>query len=331
MLSQTRKSLEKRRDLYRCIRTFFHNRGYLEVETPVVVPCPGAEVHLEYFSTQWKDYHNRQHPAWLRSSPELHIKKLLAVPDIDRVFELAKCFRNGGECSPWHHPEFMMLEWYQKGLPFRGLIEETIDLLTYTAEQMASPWAESKTAFTWLTLEEAFSQLAGLELIDQDPDLGAKAKAQGVISIQPGDDFETAFFKVLLERIEPQFAAMERVVLYDYPPSQAALAQVEGTAAKRFELYVSGVELCNGFFELTDAQENRTRFAEINRQRKILGKEILGDDPEFFTALESGIPSCCGNALGVDRWLTLLLGEKSLDSVLHFHRKGQYLWGTETY
>ncbi len=325
MSSKIRKNLEKRADLYRHIRGFFHTRGYLEVETPIVVACPGAEVHLDYFATHWKDYHHRTHPAWLRSSPELHLKKLLSVEDVDRVFELAKCFRNGGEHSPWHHPEFMLLEWYQKGLAFRGMIEETIALLTYTAEKMESPWAQSKKAFTWLTLEEAFWELAGLELVDQDPELGAKAKAQGVYSIQPGDDFETAFFKVLLERIEPKFAAMERVVLYEYPPSQAALAQVEGKTAKRFELYVSGVELCNGFFELTDATENRNRFREINRQREMLGKENLGDDPEFFAALEAGLPPCSGNALGVDRWLTLLLGETSLDGVLPFHRREGYL------
>ena len=326
MSSKIRKNLEKRANLYHHIRNFFQTRRYLEVESPIVVPCPGAEVHLEYFATQWKDYHHRKHPAWLRSSPELHLKKLLGVADVDRVFELATCFRNGGELSPWHHPEFMLLEWYQKGLPFRGMVEETLDLLAYTAEKMESPWAQSKKAFTWLTVAEAFSQLAGLELVDQDPDLAAKAKAQGVYSIQPGDDFETAFFKVLLERIEPQFAAMERVVLYDYPPSQAALAQVEGGAAKRFEIYVSGVELCNGFFELTDAAENRKRFREINSQREALGKETLGEDPAFFTALEAGLPACCGNALGVDRWLALRLGETSLDAVLPFHRTGHYLW-----
>jgi len=324
-----RRKLEKRSKLYHEIRSFFTGRGYLEVETPLVVPCPGAEVHLEYFSTEWKDHYANLHPGWLRSSPELHIKKLLAEPDIDRVFELAKCFRNGGEYSPWHHPEFMMLEWYQKAQPFRGMIEETIALLEHTALAMDSVWAKEKKDFTWLTLEEAFQELVGLTLVDQDPELGAKAKAQGVYSIQPGDDFETSFFKVLLEKIEPEFQRMERVVLYDYPPSQAALAKVEGKVAKRFELYVSGVELCNGFYELTDEGENRKRFADIAAQRALLGKPPLGLDEAFFAALGRGLPDCSGNALGVDRWLALLLGEKSLDAVLPFQRNG-YLasWGT---
>ena len=211
-----------------------------------------------------------------------------------------------------------MLEWYQKGISFRAFIQETLDFLFFTAERLESPWAKHSTPFTWLTLQEAFLEFVGIELIDQDPEFAAKAKECGVYSIGLQDDFETAFFKVLLEKIEPQFQALERVVLYDYPPSQAALAKVEGPVAKRFEVYVAGVELCNGFFEATDAQENQLRFEQINMQRESLGKELLLHDEGFFQALATPIPPCCGNALGLDRWLALLLGASGLDDVLLF-------------
>ena len=145
-----------------------------------------------------------------------------------------------------------------------------------------------------------------------DPDLGKKCYKNNLGSIKEEDDFDTAFFKALIEVIEPQFKKERGVILYDYPASQAALAKVEGQVAKRFEFYLDGIELCNAFYELTDLKENRKRVEESNRLRKSLGKEITLEDQEFYSSLEKGIPICCGNALGFDRWLALLSKKTSL-------------------
>ncbi len=316
-----------RNALKAAIREFFNARNFLEVDTPILVPCPGSEVHLNYFASSWQDYHKREHQLWLRSSPELHMKQVLAREQCD-IFQIAPCFRNGGEFSQWHHPEFLMLEWYQCSGNFLGFIEQSYELLRFTQEKLASflpAGCESlelgEGPLPKLTVSEAFLQFAGLELHDGDPELARQAKSRGIHSVNLNDDFETAFFKILLEKIEPALEEIPVVALYGYPPSQAALAQVAGLSAERFEIYVSGIELCNGFHELLDLAENRQRFRLSNAARQALGKEVPREDPGFWQALESGLPDSCGNALGLDRWLALLLRETSLERVIPFREQ----------
>jgi lysyl-tRNA synthetase class 2 len=316
-----------RNSLKAAIRAFFNQRSYLEVDTPIAVPCPGSEVHLNYFKTTWQDYHQGQFPYWLRSSPELHMKQILALGSQD-IFQLAPCFRNGGERSPWHHPEFLLLEWYRCGNDFSGFIDETYELLRYTLAEVRQDLALSSQTLELpaakipkITLAEAFQQFAGIELIDDDRDLARKARSQGVRSVGSDDDFETAYFKVLLEKIEPRLEEFPAIALYNYPPSQAALAKVSNNWAQRFEVYIKGIELSNGFHELVDLQENRRRFHSSNAQRAALGKEITAEDEGFWDALATGLPESCGNALGVERWLALLLGEKSLESLIPFRTR----------
>jgi lysyl-tRNA synthetase class 2 len=305
-----------RASLYRHLRDFFTQRHYLEIETPMAVVCPGTEVHLEYFSTQWRDYKGVPHPLWLRSSPELHMKQALSL-GFPKIFQIARCFRNAGELSPWHNPEFTMLEWYRTGDDFKGFIQETLDLIREVGRGFHGDFPDLKPSgkeptYTWLTLEEAFWQFAGIKLLDGDPDLAQIAHKKGFVSLRGDEDFETAFFKILLSEIEPKLKDLKRVVLYDYPPSQAALARVEGGSAKRFEIYWDGVELCNGFWELTDPILNRERVKDANRQRQALGKEVPPEDEAFYRCLDRGLPPSCGNALGVDRLLALLAGMDSL-------------------
>jgi lysyl-tRNA synthetase class 2 len=303
-------------------RDFFAGRGYLEVDTPVLTKCPGTEVYLRYFSTNWVDHHDVSRQAFLRSSPELHMKRVMSH-GVSAAFQIGPCFRNHGERSDWHHPEFTMLEWYLKNLGYQQMIAETERYLRETAERSASltnipPAAILPDHFPNIGVFEAFREFAGINLQDQDPDLAAKAREAGVISVRPDDDFETSYFKVLIEKIEPRVMAMKGCVLSDYPPSQAALAIVENGVARRFEFYIGRVEICNGFFELTGEQNNRTRIGESLRERERAGNPPVPEDELFYRDMGRFNEPCSGNALGFDRWMSLLAGAPGLDPALPF-------------
>jgi lysyl-tRNA synthetase class 2 len=158
----------------------------------------------------------------------------------------------------------------------------------------------------------------GIELLDQDPDLAKKARAMGNHSCREDDDFETAFFKLMLDYVEPALSKKAACILYDYPASQAALAKVEDNRAKRFEFYIDGIELSNAFFELTSYEENKSRIDESQSKRREIHKKEVFVDKEFLNAMKSGIPDCSGNALGFDRLLALSLGLTDIKAVVPF-------------
>ncbi len=324
------ETLRLRAELKTALRDFFGQRDSLEIDTPIAVVQPGTEVHLRYFPTVWLDHRGAEHPLYLRSSPELHMKQALAL-GLPRVFQIAPCFRSGGELADWHHPEFTMLEWYEAGISYEAFIGQTEDLLRATLDRLTPLVAKLggtplnlPVEVPRITVAEAFERFASLKLVDQDPDLGKMAKAAGSQSAQPGDDFETAFFKVCLDKVEPALKALGCAVLTDYPRSQAALATVRGSVAKRFEFYVQGVELSNGFEELLAPELNRQRIAEANARRRALGYETPEIDHDFDAALVKGLPPSCGNALGFDRWLALIMGENSIDHAVPFRQAQIY-------
>ena len=311
-----------RDSLKKSTRSFFEKRGYLEVDTPIITRCPGTEVFLHYFDTSWTDHSGQKHVKYLRSSPELHMKRLMAE-GLAKSFQLAPCFRNRGEFSEWHNPEFTMLEWYQMGLSYLGVIRETEEYLRETAEGMATftgirPKTLLPDKFEMIGVFDAFKSMVGVDLIDGDPDLARKVIAAGVYSVQPGDDFETAYFKTLIEKIEPVIMSLQGCVLMDYPPSQAALSVVESGRASRFEFYLGRVEMCNGFYELTGEAENRARVGEAMRERHKQGSPSVPEDEDFYRAMGRFPGPCGGNALGFDRWLAILRGGGSLDDAITF-------------
>jgi lysyl-tRNA synthetase class 2 len=320
------KFLKERAILKKGIRQFFDTRGYLEVETPIAVITPGAEEYLRYFATQWWDSKDQATNLWLRSSPELHMKQLLAE-NHKKIYQIAPCFRNRGERADWHHPEFSMLEWYEQDLDFNPFIEQTGDFLKFTHQWLQSCRVDVNLKIPdkipKFSVAELFSHL-GIDLIDLDPDLPKKAELAGVKSITKIDTFVSSYFKVFLEKIEPLLAKETIAAVYDYPASQAALAQVHNGLAKRVEFYVQGIELSNGFKECLDFQENLKRFNNINLVRSHERFEIPEIDPNFLEALKDDIPPSCGNALGIDRWLALLLGHTSLDQVIPFRKSQIY-------
>lgn len=314
----TAKQMQSRLLVQQLIRQFFMAQSYQEWQTPLVVPMPGTEANLQYFSSPWQDVNGRSKERYLRSSPELHLKKVLSYSGAERIFEIGPCFRSGGELGPWHHPEFTMLEWYRLGASAASMREETLALIADVAGQLPGSLPFKAHEVPVFTVAEAFQHFAGLTLVDGDPELALKAQQVGILSVTAHDDFETAFFKILLEKVEPALSSWPAVWLCDYPPSQAALATVEDGVARRFELYIRGVEISNGFYELTSAEANRQRIDDAHAQRERQGFCVPPVDEGFLAALDSGLPPCSGTALGVDRLHAVLLGHDSLDKVVGF-------------
>lgn len=327
-VSQNFKDIILQRKLAQeAICEFLDARAFLPVEAPILVQAPGTEIHLQYFKTAWKDYVGHEHRLYLRSSPELHLKQAMAH-GLDRIYHLGKAFRNAGEYSQWHHPEFTMLEWYQADISFEDFMTQTYELVCHVHKRLLSSFPQIALPrlpeASRLSVYEAFEDFAKISLIDQDHELAAKARKLNYHSVREDDDFETSFFKILLDVIEPRLKEMDAVFLYDYPPSQAALAMVRNQRAKRFELYLSGIEICNAFEELLDPAENLQRIMGSNQKRKEHGYDEIPVDQDFIQALEQGMPACCGNALGFDRLLAFLLQQKSIESVIPFRRQRPY-------
>ncbi len=325
-----RKNLELRAKIVAAIRAFFVSRGYLEVETPIVVAKPGMEPHLEPFQTEVKDPFGNAYGAFLITSPEYAMKKLL-VAGFSKIYQLAKCFRNGEAFEGRHNPEFTMLEWYQAGTDYQGIMHETEALVKEVAQK-----ALGKTEISWrnetidlgapwerLTVREAMQKYAELDLDAalSDKNLLIASAAKLGHQLQPDVSWDDAFFSVFLNAVEPHLGKKHPTFLHEYPVSMAALSKVsarDSRYAERFELYIGGLELANAFTELTDAKEQRVRLEEECELRKKLGRTPYGPDEDFLTALEEGMPEAGGIALGVDRLVMLLLGEEDIRRVLAF-------------
>jgi len=292
-------------------RRFFGDRGFLEVDTPLRVRSPGTEPHIDPLVVQGGARGDEQ--RYLITSPELQMKQLLAAGS-GPIFQICKVFR-GGELGPLHQPEFQLLEWYRPGGDYRTVMDETEALLQELAALPGLPrvvsW-QGRSVDLWapaerLPVAEAFLRHAGEPMPDPSEPAG-----------------EERFYRLLVERIEPRLGEGRPTFLVDYPPCQASLARVrpgQPPVAERVELYLAGVEICNGFSELVDAAEQRARVAAEIEQRRQAGLPALPPDPEFLAALERGMPAAGGNALGLDRVIMLLAGASSIAEVLAFSER----------
>jgi lysyl-tRNA synthetase class 2 len=331
-IAARRANLIVRGRILGAVRDFFAAAGYVEVETPALQVSPGLEPHLKAFATVLHDPRDGGvHRRYLHTSPEFAMKKLVAG-GMPRIWQLAHVFRDG-ERSATHHPEFSMLEWYRAGASYRDLVDECEALLR--AAQAAAGvealcWngraADARLPFQRLTVAEAFARHAGIDLLATAPDpqrpeaarLAAAAAGIGVAP-HPGDDWETLFFRVFLDRIEPNLGVGSPTILHDYPLEMAALSRrkpEDPRLAERFELYVCGLELANAFSELTDPEEQRRRFAADQARKQALYGETYPVDADFLAALEHGMPDCAGIALGFDRLVMLATGAGSIEDIL---------------
>lgn len=331
-LAARRDKLAVRGRILAELRAFFAAAGYVEVETPALQISPGLEPHLKAFAATLHDPRDGSvRPFYLHTSPEFAMKKLLAG-GLPRIWQLAHVFRDG-ERSATHHPEFAMLEWYRAGVSYRELMDECEGLLRRVqaaADVPAFRWrgrnADANGPWQRLTVAQAFERYAGIDLLATIPDparpnpalLGSAAVAIG-IEPHPGDDWETLFFRIFLERIEPHLGIGAPTIVFEYPVSMAALSRQkpeDPRLAERFELYVCGLELANAFGELTDPAEQRARFAADQARKKALYDETYPVDEDFLAALEYGLPECAGIALGFDRLVMLSTGAERLEDVL---------------
>lgn len=297
------------------IRTFFSARGVLEVETPALSRSAAADPSLASFATP---YHG---PApgtlWLHTSPEFPMKRLLAAGS-GSIYQIGKVFRDG-EAGRLHNPEFTLVEWYRVGFDHRALLDETLALTTHALEDRHALGPPER-----LSYREAFERYTGLD--PQRACAQALAAAIRRHGIETGSDpahepVDVLRDLLLTHIVEPQLGRGQLTALYDYPASQAALSRIRlgvPPLASRFEVYLDGIELANGFHELGDAAELRARFERDQARRKERGLPAVPMDERLLAALEHGLPDCAGAALGFDRLVMLATGASTIQDVLAF-------------
>jgi lysyl-tRNA synthetase class 2 len=311
------------------LRDWFEGQGFVEVETACLQVSPGNETHLHAFKTDLIGTDLARRELYLHTSPEFAMKKLLAAGE-EKIFTLAPVFRNR-ERGALHSPEFTMLEWYRTGAPYETLWEDCAAILKIAAEVTKhTSWTyrgktcEPLKKYDWLTLNQAFSQFAGIALHEtydtthvQRDALAERARATGM-SVASDDTWADIFSKVLTEKIEPGVGLNQPDILCEYPVHEAALARPlpeNAKVAERFELYVCGVELANGFGELNDANEQRRRFEKWMDDKSRIYGERYPVDEDFLAAL-AHMPPACGCALGFDRLVMLATGADRIDQVI---------------
>lgn len=309
------------------LRRFFAARDFVEVETAALVPSPGNETHLHAFATELAAPVGTRTPVYLRTSPEFACKKLLAAGE-RRIVEFARAFRNR-ERGALHHPEFTMLEWYRVEEPYDILMEDCAAVLALAADAVGSkcfsfrgrtidPFAAPER----LSMAEAFARYAGIDLTAILPPqpVGRFAAAATAVGIRTATDdtWGDMFSRVLVEKIEPRLGQGRATIVYEYPAIQSPLARPKPSdprLAERFELYACGIELANGFTELTDAGEQRKRLEQQMAEKQRIYGERYPIDEDFLSAL-AVMPEACGVALGFDRLVMLATGAAHIDEVV---------------
>jgi elongation factor P--(R)-beta-lysine ligase len=306
------ENLKRRSELLRKLREFFYDREFLEVETPLLSREVIPELHIEPLSFRSRDSTNRR--LWLQASPELHMKRLLAE-GLTAIFQVTRSFR-AGEHGKLHNPEFTIVEWYRTDdnmLAGMSLLDELCRTLLGTPPAIRTSYAGAFQTHLGICPHTASCE-----------ELAACAERHSIVAQGINSADRDEWLNLLLAtKIEPQLGKQGPEFLFDYPASQAALAKTalreHGIeVAERFELYWQGVELANGYHELTDAAELRARFIEVNKARAADGRPALPLPESLLSAMEQGIPDSTGCALGFDRLVMLALGAESIGDVMAF-------------
>jgi lysyl-tRNA synthetase class 2 len=297
------------------VRAFFAARDFVEVETPLLVPSPGLEIHLDAV---------RAGDGWLITSPEYQMKRLL-VAGFERIYQVCKCFR-GNEHGPYHAGEFTMIEWYRAPAELAAIAADTEQLVHAVCgdnARIAGRSIDVRPPWRRMTVRDAMSSWAGVTVAGDEPAaaLVAAVRAAG-IEVALDAAWDDAFFAAFLARVEPQLAALgHAILLEDWPAPLAALARRkpdDPRTALRFEAYVGGIELANAFDELVDPGEQRARFLDDQRIRRERGRPVYPVDEKLLAALAEGMQPSAGIALGFDRLVMLATGATNIAEVLSF-------------
>jgi lysyl-tRNA synthetase class 2 len=303
----SRLAIEGRAALLADIRAFFAHRRVLEVETPILSRYGNADPNIDSITAGGLG------KRYLRTSPEYAMKRLLAAGQRD-IYELGRVFR-AGEKGHRHNPEFTMLEWYRSGMGYLELADEVVELVRSCGRGAFDDWPIIRVDYRRL-----FIQRTGLDpYLCSEDELSACADERGILAgaMEHGEWLDL----LISEVIQPALPGESFTVVHDYPPEQAALSRIrhgDPPVAERFEVFLGQIELANGYQELTDADEQRSRFERENREREARGEEIVRIDDGLIEALRSGLPDCSGVALGVDRLLMAILKLDDIDAVLTF-------------
>jgi lysyl-tRNA synthetase class 2 len=308
--------LKLRAELLARVRHFFAERGFLEVETPILSHDIVVDRHLDPFVTLLAADPRQPHSGktlYLQTSPEFAMKRLLAAGGT-AIYQITRAFRNGGERGRLHNPEFTMVEWYRVGDGLEGGIQ----LLSDLAEGLLGREAAERLAYA-----DAFARHVGIEPHASSVAVLLAAAARHKLAVPGGleGDRDGLLNLLVVELVEPHLGRGRPTILFDYPATQAALARVRHErypVAERFELYVDGIELANGYHELLDAAALRERNAKANVERNRDGKPPLPAESRLLAAMEVGLPTCAGVALGFDRLVMIAAGAKSIDEVIAF-------------
>jgi elongation factor P--(R)-beta-lysine ligase len=323
-----RPFLVARSAITRALRAWFDAQGFVEVETGILQVSPGNETHLHAPRTELHGADGVRATRYLRTSPEFACKKLLAAGE-SKMFEFARVFRDR-ERGDLHLPEFTMLEWYRADAPYDAVMADTVVVIAHAAQatgigrfsfrgKVADPFAEPEL----LTVASAFERFAGIDLLATVIDgVGDRVKlataAKARVRITDDDTWSDIFSKVLVEHVEPKLGQGRLTVLFEYPVPEAALARARPSdprVAERFEVYACGVELANGFGELTDPSEQRRRFMQAMDEKQRRYGERYPLDEEFLDAV-GRMPEASGVALGFDRLVMLASGAARIDQVV---------------
>ena len=300
--------LRDRAQMFSEVRRFFEKRGVLEVDVPIMGKGAPIDAHIDVMAVPLQGGER----GFLHTSPEYAMKRLLSL-GLGDIFQMCHVFRDG-EVGHLHNPEFTMIEWYRMALSFDALIAETVSLIRlFLGEVESASLTYRQALLNYTDIDYTKASIAQL--------LAAADRHQiHLPKDAPHWDRDTILQFLFSFIVEPRLASL--TIIRDYPSTQAALAKTsireDELVAERFEIYYKGVELANGFHELTDPVEQRKRLHESNAHRLKLGKDELPIDEEFLQALESGIPDCCGVAVGFDRLLQLKHNKKHLAEVLPF-------------
>ena len=304
------ETLKIRARLRQRIRAFFDARNVLEVETPVLSSAGATDLHIDSMTTHSGIDQNQS--LYLHTSPEYAMKRLLAAGS-GSIYQLCKVFRYG-EQGKQHYPEFTMLEWYRLGFDHLELMDEVDELV----RELFSDSLKLSPTIRW-TYQQAWQQIINIDPFSVSiEELQAFAQKHNIEVVGPISDKDAWLQLIMSYCIEPALPKDTPVFIYDYPVSQAALAKVRNDSlpvAERFELYINGMELANGFHELTDVDEQRQRFETDNKKRMMAGKDTVPIDEELLAALPQ-IPDCAGVALGLDRMMMLVTGENDILRVI---------------
>jgi lysyl-tRNA synthetase class 2 len=306
--SATLGALEMRARMLRVAREYFAATKTLEVETPTLSRSAVTDVHLHSMAVNGKGY-----VRYLHTSPEYAMKRLLAAGCGD-IYQIARVYRDG-ESGRFHNPEFTLIEWYRVGIDHHALMTDVEHLIAALL-----PAHRSAERAERISYRDAMQLHAGVDALDDPVSVLVGALQHAGIDVPAGiDDDRDACLDLLMSTVVGPKLGCDRVTfIHDFPASQAALARIQGRVASRFEAYLDGIELANGFHELVNVDEQRKRFVADNASRAQRGLSPMPIDEEFLSALKHGLPDCAGVALGFDRLVMCALGVKHIDEVLAF-------------